>query len=41
MKKFALVIVLIMIAGITGCQNGHKSQSWHTPTPKKQQSKKR
>lgn len=32
MNKSLLLIILLAFALEMGCQNGHKSQSWHPPT---------
>jgi hypothetical protein len=33
MNKSLLLIILLAFALEMGCQNGHKSQSWHPGTP--------
>lgn len=32
MYKFIIFIILLNFALAIGCQNGHKSQSWHPST---------
>lgn len=36
MNKSLLLIILLAFALEMGCQNGHKSQSWHPGSPKPQ-----